>query len=318
VLLLALAARAEQQPAEWADIIRQGQTLQSQGRFAEAESRYQAALRQAEQLPGRVDLQTIALADLASAEIDLGQLEEAAQVCERAISLLIKSAGEADARVQTLRGELAALYLESGQTGTAEKLLRKVVATQASGTPVASTGGAFVLDVLACLYAREKKLAAAEAAERQSLSMLEALPRPDEAALAVGNVHLSIFLNSRKQATDALPYAERGMALLERLPERQPVMEAGARVSLASIYAALGRRDEAERESAQAVEITERFYGSSHLQTAWMLMAHAAVLRRLERKDAAREFQAQGERILKATGKNRLGQTVPLAALLAR
>src|SRR5579871_1810868 len=125
VLVLAHAAGA-QQPAPWASAMRQGQALQKQGRFAEAETQFQSALRQAQQLPGGEDLEAITLSDLASVELDLGQLESAVQHCERAIALLTHTAGKSDPRVQTLRAELAAFYLESGQTGTAKRLLRGI------------------------------------------------------------------------------------------------------------------------------------------------------------------------------------------------
>lgn len=315
VLLLARAASA-QQPAAWVSEMRQGRALQSAGHFKEAEDRFQSALRQAEHLPGREDLEAISFSDLASVALDLGQIEKAVERSQRAIALLVGSYGELDPRVQTLRAEVAAVYLETGQTATAEKLLRRMTSAPAAGAPNVSVESAFVLDVLACVYARESKPARAEQAERQSLSMLDALPRADNYSLAAGNVHLAIFLNSQKRPAEALPYAERGLALLQTLPAPQPAMEAGAEMSLASIHAALERGQDADRESSHALQSLESFYGPDHPQTAWMLLARAAVLRRLDRKLAARQFQERGERILKASGNARLGQTVPLQALL--
>lgn len=312
VLMLAQIASA-QQPAAWAAAMRQGQALQNDGRFAEAELRFQSALRQAAQLPGREDLQAIALSDLASVDLDLGHLDKAVSNCQRAIALLVRTVGASDPRVQTLRAELAAFYLESGQAGTAEGLLRGIVSSPATAP---SADRAFVVDVLACLYARENKLARAEEAERQSLSVLEALPRPDNRSLAVGYVHLAIFLNSAKRPADALPYAEHGLTLLQTLPAPQPVMQASAEASLASIHAALGRHEEAEGESARALQVTESFYGPDHPQTAWMLLARAAMLRRLDRKAAAKELQSRADRILQANRTARLDETVPLEALL--
>ena len=313
VLVWAHAASA-QQPGSWASAIRQGQALQKEGRFADAEARFQYALREAHQLAGREDLEVIALSDLASVAIDLGQLENAASRCQRAIALLMRSAGQTDPRVKTLRAELAALYLESGQTGTAEKLLRDV--TPPSTTQDASAEAAFALDVLACLYSRENKLRRAEQAERQSLSMLESLSLPDNTSRAIGYLHLAAFLNFAKRPAEALPYAERGLALLQKLPVLQPVMQGSAEASLASIHAALGREQEAELESVRALQITESFYGPNHPQVAWMLMARAAVLQRLDRKPEAKELRARADRILQANGTARLGETVPLRALL--
>lgn len=313
VLVLALAARA-QQPAPWASAMRQGQALQRQGRFAEAESHFQYALGQAQQLPGREDLEAITLSDLASVALDLGQLENAVRYCERAIALLIRTAGEPDPRVQTLRSELAAFYLESGQTGTANKLLRGIASNVSTRKP--SAEAAFTLDILACLYSRENQPARAVEAERESLSMLETLSLPDSPSRAIGYLHLATFLNFGKRPGEALPYAERGLALLQTLPNPQPVMEGSAEASLASIHAALGRQAEAERESLHALQLTESFYGPNHPQFAWMLLARAAILRQQRRKAEAKELQTRANRILQANGSMRLSQTVPIEALL--
>ena len=317
VSVWSLAASAEA-PAGWIENVKQGQALQSQGRFVEAENRFAAAVREAERLPGRTDMQAAALSNLASVEIDLARMEEAAQLCRRAISLLLKSAGEGDAKVQTLRIELAGLYLESGQLGTAEKLLHRVIAVQAGQSKTASPEAVFALDMLACLYAHQRKFVKAVAAEQQALAVVEAAPPTDLTLVAGVNLHLSIFLNSHKRASEALPYAERAMATLQALPRRETVMEASAAMSLASIHVSLGRSSEALVESEQAMTAIEGFYGSSHPQTAWMLLGRAAILRRLEGKDEARPIQKRGESMLKASGKSGLGETVPVEALLPR
>jgi len=123
-------------------------------------------------------------------------------------------------------------------------------------------------------------------------------------------------LNARKRAAEALPYAERAKTIFETLPLPEPPMEAAADMSLASIHASLGRRGEADAESERAFRVVENFYGPNHPQTAWMLLAHAAVLRRIDRKQEARVIQKRGERILREAGKNYLGETVPVEALL--
>jgi hypothetical protein len=93
-------------------------------------------------------------------------------------------------------------------------------------------------------------------------------------------------------------------------------MEAAADMSLASIHVGVGRPNEAKVESERASKVVESFYGPNHPQTAWMLLANAAVLRRLNRKEEARAIQKQGERILNESEKSRLGETVPIEALL--
>jgi len=126
-----------------------------------------------------------------------------------------------------------------------------------------------------------------------------------------------MLLNSRGRAADALPYAERAMAIFKTLPEPQPYLESTARMSLAAIHVGVGRREEAAAESEQAVRQLEAFFGPDHPQTGWALLAHAAVLRRLNWKQQARGPQERGDRILeKYRQQNHLGDTVPLEALL--
>jgi tetratricopeptide (TPR) repeat protein len=97
--LLSIAASAEWSP-EVVENIREGRALQVQGRFQEAKVRFESALREAEKVPKEADQLAVALSNLASVQIDLGRMDEAARLCERAISILIKVAGEADSRVQ--------------------------------------------------------------------------------------------------------------------------------------------------------------------------------------------------------------------------
>jgi hypothetical protein len=156
----------------------------------------------------------------------------------------------------------------------------------------------------------------AEKTERQALSVLKAISGSGSPSIGESSLHLSMFLNSRTRAADALPYAERAMAVFKALPEPQPFLESAARMSLASIYAGLGRRDEAGAESEGAVRQFEAFFGPEHLQTGWALLAHAAVLRRLNWKQEARAAQEMGNRTLEENRKqNHFGDTVPLETL---
>ena len=64
--------------------------------------------------------------------------------------------------------------------------------------------------------------------------------------------------------------------MFQALPMLQPVMEAAADMSLASIHADLGRPDDAEAESRRALETVENIYCPNDVQTAWLLLARAA------------------------------------------
>jgi tetratricopeptide (TPR) repeat protein len=126
-----------------------------------------------------------------------------------------------------------------------------------------------------------------------------------------------MILDSMKRPAEALPYAERVGELLKQLPDPHPYLEAEAAMNLASLYVSIGRRNEAEPQARQALELVERVYGPDHPYTAWLWLSRAAVLRRLDRKSEAAAAQKQGQRILADRGqRDRLGDTVPFNALV--
>jgi tetratricopeptide (TPR) repeat protein len=316
--LFALASFAAQaQRAAWTEAMSEGRSLQNQGRFREAADLFQNALQEAERPPRSPARQAAALYQLATVNADLGSVEKAARHAQRAASILTKNVGADDPLLQTVRTELAELYINSRQYSTAESLLKQIVATQSRASQTASLPGARALDALACVYGMQKKRAAAEKLERQALSFLETLQGSGELSLAIVSLHLAMILDSMKRPAEALPYAERAAELLKQLPDPHPYLEAEVAMALASLYVSIGRRNEAEPKARQAVELVERVYGPDHPYTAWIWLSRAAVLRRLDRKYEAAAAQKQGQRILADRGQSdRLGDTVPFNALV--
>ena len=313
--MVSFAAQAQQDA--WTEAMSQGRSLQNQGRFREAVELFQSALQEAERLPRSPARQAAALYQLATVNADLGSLEKAARLSARAASILTKTVGADDPLLQIVRTELAELLINSRQLSTAEGLLKQIIAAQARASQTASLPGARALDDLACVYAAQKKRAAAEKLERQALSFLETLQGSGELSLAIVSLHLAMVLDSTKRPAEALPYAERAAGVLKRLPESHPYLEAEAAMSLASLYVVVGRRNEAEPQARKAVDLVERVYGPDHPYTAWMWIGRAAVLRRLDRKSEAAAAQKQGQRILTERGqRDRLGDTVPFNALV--
>jgi tetratricopeptide (TPR) repeat protein len=166
---------AQAQPDAWTEAMSQGRSLQNQGRFREAADLVQSALQEAERPPRSQARQAAALYQLATVNADLGSLEKAARLAARAASMLTKTAGADDPLLQIVRSELAEFLINSRQLSTAEGLLKQIVAAQARASQTASLPGARALDDLACVYASQKKRAAAEKLERQALSFLETL-----------------------------------------------------------------------------------------------------------------------------------------------
>ena len=304
-------------PAGWDEWVRQGKALQNAGRFAEAAASFAGALKEAERLPDQTSLKAATFYRLADLNIDMGRPNEAARYYEQALSILAKTVSEDDPQLQTIRIDLAALYLESGQDGTAEKLIRHIMATQRRTLQTVSIPAVRALDVLAGMYIARRKLATGEKLVRQTLAVLDMLPGEDRLLMAVANLHLAMILDAERRAAEGLPYAVRAEQEFEQLPDAPRFLMAQSSMALASLYISTGRNEEAERSSLRAVELMESFYGMDHPQTGSILLAHAAVLRRLGRKQQAKALQQQGARIVaEQKGRDRLGDIVPLTALL--
>jgi tetratricopeptide (TPR) repeat protein len=314
--LIAFALRG-QEATHLVQDIQHGQVLQSQGRFIEAEHQFEAVVRAAESTDASVDMQVTALSNLASIQIELVRLDQAAGTCEKALRIMQKDSLRNAARIRTMQAQLAELYLEAGHGAIAEKLLTHALNADfpIGGRP--EVGTAYAFDVLASVYSDRKKFDAAEAAVRKSLSILGALSNREPAAVAIGTLHLSTILNLRNRPVDALPFAYQALEMFKALALPQPGMQAAAEINLASLYSRLHRPDEAQLTSQTAVDRAAQFYGSQHPHTAKMLLAQAAVLRTLGHKQAARLAQTRGEQIL-AVSPPHLDKTVPVNALLPK
>ncbi len=315
-IAVASALSAAATASDVSEALKQGRQLQSQGRLVEAEQRFETALRGAGERPDQIDSQVTALGNLASVDIDLGLLDKAASRYQDAVAILVKTSGPDGRQITELYLQMAELYLESGQTSTAEKILRNVVPREYRPAMHRDYSSALALDLMACVYAHKKKPDRAEKMERESLSILGELSNGAEAALAIGYMHLATFLESRKIPNEALHYAERSLALLRMLPEPQPAMEAAADITLASILASLSRKGAAETAATAGYKLAERYYGPNNPRTATILLAEAAIMRRIGQKQEARVADWEARRILADNGNGPQIQTVPADALL--
>jgi tetratricopeptide (TPR) repeat protein len=296
--------------------IRLGQMLQSDGRLAEAELRFQSAVQLATQTPTPTDTKIGALANLASVQIDRSNMDDAASTYNRALKILqTESPGNREG-IRKLQVQLAELYLEGGEDVIALGLARRVIKNAVVEPPAPAI--AYALDVLASLYAHQRKFAAAEKAERQSLSMFAMLRDPESAWIAIGTLHLSSFLNHRNKPAEALPYAIKALEMLSALPLQQPAMEALADLNLASIYSHLKRPTEAEIAGQAAINTAQAFYGLNHPKIAEILLAETPILRAIGKKREARELQTRAEQMIAGNRGTRLNTTIAIDALFPR
>jgi tetratricopeptide (TPR) repeat protein len=298
------------------DDLQKGLLLQSEGRFLEAEQalRHSVSIAKAS---GSVDAQVRALLNLASVEADLSRFDEAIRIYAATLILLGRDPSANRDRIRTVQIQSAALYLEAGQLTVAEKLLRRISSEQRADDK-ATPSAAYALDVLASVYAEKKKFAEALTTERQSLTALANLVDSDPARIAIGTLHLAIFLNRSNMLPEALAYALRALEIVSYLPLPNPSMEASAEITVASIYSRMGHPDEARRQCGIALNTAEKHYGPNDRQVGLMLLAQAAVLRTVGDRQRARAAQKRAERILGDVAPPQLAGTVPIRALFSK
>jgi tetratricopeptide (TPR) repeat protein len=296
--------------------IRLAQMLQSEGRLAEAEVRFQSAVQLAIATPTSTDTKVGALANLASVQMDRAHMNDAASTYDRALKILQTESPGSKEAIRKLQVQLAELYLEGGEDRVALGLVKRVTRTAVVEPPTPAM--AYALDVLASLYAHQRKFAAAEKAERQSLSMFAMLRASDPAWVAIGTLHLSSILNHRNRSAEALPYANKALEMLSALALQQPAMEALADLNLASIYSRLKRPTEAATAGQAALNTAQVFYGPNHPKTAEILLAESPILRAIGKKREATALQSRAEQIMAGNRGTRLNTTIPIDALFPR
>ena len=88
--------------------------------------------------------------------------------------------------------------------------------------------------------------------------------------------------------------------------------------NLATMYARLGRNEDADDVFARAANLCEKTFGESHPMYGELLRNRAEVLRRLGKKKESRAMRGKGEEILEESNRrNGVGATVSLDGLRA-
>lgn len=317
VLILAFSGFSpEAQPANAADALQEGISLQHEGKFRKAEIRFRVVVQAAEASANSTVLEATALYYLAQVNEDLGRFDEAARLCDQAVSVLQKAAATNNPRVQTMQIELAGLYAAFGQLDTAEKLLKQVILIQ-SRSQTDGLRKAEALNALAAVNVHRRRFKDAERLDRQAISLLEGLSDHHQPELFTATVLLAIILEATRRPQEALACAERAVEILQSMPTIEPIDDIEIRAQMSELYARIGRISEAESYSRQALTDVERIYGTNHVYTGWILMARGDVLRRLGRKPEAKIAQHRGRLILAQSGQaKRLGDTVPFSTLI--
>lgn len=277
---------------DWMSAMRSGNAALEAGQYRQAGAEFRSALASAKSPPERAS----ALNNLASVEETLGNLAHAERHYEECIRIWSAMPdAPADALAKPLNN-LALLYSRRREYDRAADLYRRSLELR----PDARTQ-ARVLTNLGRLSFARKRYAEAEAYYHRALTAV-----PDDTSTLANLAELQVTLRRTASARRA---AERVLAAEQDRP-----LEIAARLSLASADAADKNWGSAERHLLRAMQLATGLLGENHAVTASVYGEYARVVRKLDRKREAADYEEKARRAAAASPES---QTVSVSELLS-
>jgi tetratricopeptide (TPR) repeat protein len=151
--------KSASQAGLWESNMRAGAQARQQGRYAEAESLFQAALKEAEQSGPEGPRVALSLDNLAMLYYTQGRYAQAEPLYQRALAVAEKGLGPEDPYVATNLNNLGVLYRQQGKYAQAEPLHQRALAIREKRLGPEHPEVATTLDNLAELYGVQRKYA---------------------------------------------------------------------------------------------------------------------------------------------------------------
>lgn len=299
-VLFAVDSSAQTQPdTAGFDRLRQEATrLSDEGRTAEAEPAWRAALAAGEKIFDDDDPRLLLGIDrLASALSTLDRLDEAEPFYRRALALRERAAEPDHAALATNRNDLA-LVLEGLRRGDeAEALYRRALASADLAWPDGSRGVATILANLASLLDDAARFDEAEQLLRRAIPIFEAVADVDGEARALND--LAIVLEHTNRLEEAAQVHRRSIAIAETTYPPDDPRTAASLSNLATVLYHLERFREAEALNRRVLEMRRRTLPPDDPDIARALSNLAMVAEdRAEAEDLLREALDIRERTL--------------------
>ena len=272
---------------DWTSAMKSGNAAVETGEYKNAAQKFRDALRVA-----KSDYERAAsLNNLAAVEESLGEVAEAERHYEQCIAAWSRVPdAPSDALAKPLNN-LALLYRRRGQYDRAAELYKKSFELNPR---------AGVLSNLGRLSFARRRYQEAEAYYLRALAL-----DPDDAATLANVAELQVamgrFAAARRTAEQVLN-TEKGRPL-----------EIAARQSLAAAYVGEKQWRDAEPQLHQAMQLANRLYGDNHAVTASVYSEYAKVVRKLDRKREAADYEERARRASESTAER---NTVSVSELL--
>jgi tetratricopeptide (TPR) repeat protein len=281
--------------ASWRREIIETSSLRHAGDYAAAETRLSSLVVEIEKVQRDTHVLAAALNGLGLVHADRGNLAAAEQALLRA-QRIWENAGSRyrDHLIQCISSRVS-VYLDGGDTESAERLLRSRLPAPGATPEPAAAGLLYHLGVLEFSQGRyEEAMRTAE----QAAELWRPVVGPHDPALAsmYNMMGMACFRSGRPEA--ALGHFEHSLQILDGASE--PILLSKVLVNLGNAFAELRRYAEADRALARSRAIVERTLGPQDPALAVALQNHAPVLRKLGRKAEAKQADRIAKAILQA------------------
>jgi tetratricopeptide (TPR) repeat protein len=229
----------------------------------------------------------------------IGHFVEAESRFEDSLAIWRKRLGRDHIALVRVINHMAALYLETGQLGKAERLDLSQWQERVEASNPVSDDLLPLLQNVATLDSMRGRFTEALKRFQEALNLMQRRGRCGSAEHAVTLNNLGLACLRAKHFDSAIQHLSISVALWEKLRGADTVNVGLTGYNLALAYEAAGRVTEAEPEMRRALAISEECLGPASLRTGEVLRSYAQVLRKLHRKAEAKEIGARADRILR-------------------
>lgn len=204
------------------------------------------------------------MATMGEVYTNMGLLEEAEPLLERALAIREEVLGPNHLNVAASLERLAAHRKERGSFAEAERLLQRAIAIREMHLGPNHPDVARGLAELGGDYAQQGRYADAEAVLRRALTINERALSPNDPELLPILNNLGILLWQEQKYAEAQPYFERSLAMREEALGPDHPRVATGHNNLGGLYFRLERYQEAERAYERALAIWEKVLEPNH------------------------------------------------------
>jgi len=295
LILVSAAATLRAEIPSWSRHLSEAARLENAGELAGAASEFASALRDAHSAGPESAAAGHVLDAMGAFYDDIGNFNQAEACLEESLRIWRGLLGPGHMALVRVVNRLAAVYLEDGNLGKAERLDLPQWLERLRAQPAASDGLVPLLQNLATLESRRGRF------ERARSLFQEALERLQQGSIvdAATRNDFGLACLRARQYGAAVELLTASLTLWEKLRGSDSLAAGTTAYNLALAYEASGRFPEAEARVEVALHIAEKRIGANSLRTAEVLAANARLLRKLHRKSEARRILARAARIMR-------------------